>query len=1031
MQVAAAGRRRVLAPSLAAVAVLALLVALPGNARAAGAQVAISQVYGGGGNSGAPFANDFIELINRGTSSTSLAGWSLQYASATGTGNIGANAGQLTELPAVSLAPGQYLLVQEASNAAVGAALPPPDVTDDTPINMAAGGGKVALVNSTTPLGCNGGSTPCPAAALESIVDLVGYDGANFFEGGGAAPAGSNTTAVLRNAGGCTDTDDNAADFSAGAPQPRNTAGAPNPCPANQPVAASCGGPLSAIQGTAASARVSATDPDGRVVSIALDSVTPSPAPGSITLGGLTPATAPGGQATATVTVDAATPVGSYAVRLAAANDDPTPQVASCTLTVNVTVPTAIHDIQGAGHISPRNGRTVAGVTGVVTARSSNGFWFQDPSPDADPATSEGLFVFTSSAPAAAVGDAVVVAGRVAEFRPGGASSTNLTTTEITGPAVTVQSSGNPLPAPTVVGTGGRLPPGEVIEDDATGDVETSGTFDPASDGIDFWESLEGMRLQLNDPVATGPTNAFGETSVVGDDGANASVRTARGGVVVRRGDFNPERVFLDDLLAPIPSVDVGDRFAGAVVGVLDYNFGNFMLEVTDSPTVVPGGLQREIAAPTGANQLAVATFNVENLDPGDPQSKFDQLAGLIVNNLRAPDVVAVEEIQDDNGPTDDGTVTAGTTFAKLIAAVRAAGGPTYDFRSIDPVNDQDGGEPGGNIRVGFLFRSDRGLAFVDRPGGTSTAATTVVGAGADTRLSFSPGRIDPTNPAFSSSRKPLAGEFTYNGHHLFVIANHFNSKGGDDPLFGHRQPPSQVTEAQRTQQATVVHDFVASLEAADPDAEVVVLGDLNDFEFSNALGTLQAGGVLQDLIATLPQEERYTYDFEGNSQALDHILLSDSLFARPFAYDAVHVNAEFASQASDHDPQVVRLTLPPLLGFSGFLPPVDNLPVRNLMRAGWGVPVSFRLDGGFRGLGIMAAGFPTSRPIACDTGAPSDQVETTVPVVPFSVLLYDVGSRAYVYLWKTDRAWADTCRQLIVKLTDGSVHRANFQFTR
>jgi hypothetical protein len=228
-----------------------------------------------------------------------------------------------------------------------------------------------------------------------------------------------------------------------------------------------------------------------------------------------------------------------------------------------------------------------------------------------------------------------------------------------------------------------------------------------------------------------------------------------------------------------------------------------------------------------------------------------------------------------------------------------------------------------------------------------------------------------------------------------------------------------------------VVHDFVASLEAADPDAEVVVLGDLNDFEFSDALGTLQAGGVLHDLISTLPQAERYTYDFEGNSQALDHILLSDSLSARPFAYDAVHVNAEFANQASDHDPQVVRLTLPPLLGFSGFLPPVDNLPVRNLMPAGRGVPVSFRLAGGFRGLGIMAAGFPTSRSIACDTGAPSDQVETTVPVVPFSVLLYDAGSRAYVYLWKTDRAWANTCRQLIVKLTDGSVHRANFQFTR
>src|SRR6266498_2022217 len=207
MVVRSAGRRRAQALSLAAALALALLVTLPGSARAAGANVAISQVYGGGGNTGAPLANDFVELLNRGTTSASVAGWSLQYTSATGTGNLGANASQLTELPDVSLATGR----------------------------------KVALVEGTTTLGCNGSSTPCPSTALERIVDLVGYDGANFFEGTGPAPAGSNTAAVLRRAGGCTDTDDNAADFSAGAPGPRNTATAPNPCPANQPVVASCG----------------------------------------------------------------------------------------------------------------------------------------------------------------------------------------------------------------------------------------------------------------------------------------------------------------------------------------------------------------------------------------------------------------------------------------------------------------------------------------------------------------------------------------------------------------------------------------------------------------------------------------------------------------------------------------------------------------------------------------------------------------------------------------------------------------------
>ncbi len=430
----------------------------------------------------------------------------------------------------------------------------------------------------------------------------------------------------------------------------------------------------------AATTQVSATDADGTVTSIAITSVTPSPAPGSIVLGNLVPAAAPGETATASVTVDASTPNGTYSVAVAAHNDDPAPQSATCTLTVSVVDATPIHDIQGASHLSPRSGQTVAGVRGVVTARTGGGFWFQDPSPDAQQATSEGLFVFTSSAPAVAVGDLVQVSGRVSEFRPGG-DADNLTTTELTGSSISVVSSGNAPPAATVVGTGGRVPPGEVIEDDASGDVETGGAFDPAGDGIDFYESLEGMRVELNNAVAVGPRNNFGEVPVVGDDGANASVRTGRGGVVVRPGDFNPERVFLDDVIAPTPSVDVGDHLPGAAVGVMDYSFGNYKLGVTSSPGTLSGGLAREVTAAPAADQLSAATFNVENLDPSDPQAKFDDLAGLIVDNLRAPDVVAVEEIQDDNGAANDAVVDAALTFSRLISAIQGAGGPTYDFR--------------------------------------------------------------------------------------------------------------------------------------------------------------------------------------------------------------------------------------------------------------------------------------------------------------------------------------------------------------
>jgi predicted extracellular nuclease len=253
---------------------------------------------------------------------------------------------------------------------------------------------------------------------------------------------------------------------------------------------------------------------------------------------------------------------------------------------------------------------------------------------------------------------------------------------------------------------------------------------------------------------------------------------------------------------------------------------------------------------------LTVATFNVENLDPGDSAAKFSQLASLIVNNLRSPDLVALEEVQDNTGPTNNGVVDASETLDVLIAAIQAAGGPTYQFRQINPVNNQDGGEPGGNIRVAFLFRTDRGLSFIDRPGGGSTNAVGVVPGPTGPQLTSSPGRVAPTNAAFNNSRKPLAGEFQYNGRHLFVVANHFNSKGGDQPLTGVFQPPTRMSEVQRHQQAQIVHDFVGSILSLDTNADVVVLGDLNDFDFSDTLSILKAS-VLNELMDMLPQNER------------------------------------------------------------------------------------------------------------------------------------------------------------------------------
>ena len=906
-------RTRLLVGAVLAVLASTLLVQ---SAGAVSANLVISQVYGGGGNTGATYTHDYIEIFNRGTGSVSLTGMSLQYASATGTGNFGASPTQLTELSG-TLAPGQYLLVQEASTAAVGLPLPTPDIVDASPIAMAAGAGKVALVTDQATLGCNGGSAPCDSAALARIVDLVGYGNANFFEGA-AAPTLTNTTAALRASGGCVDTDNNASDFAAATPTPRNTASPFGDCSGDVAPSIATRSPGDGASGVALDSNVTITfsepvDVSGDWFAISCTGSLNHPA---VVTGGPTAFTlnpnadfAPG--ETCSVVV-----IGAQVTDQDTA--DPPDRLAgnpSWSFTT-ASAPTEIHQIQGLNHSSPLVGNAVSGVEGIVTAKRSNGYYMQDPTPDADDRTSDGILVFTSSAPTVNVGDAVRVSGTVAEFRPGGASSTNLTITEITGPTTTVlppAPGGNTIPAPTVIGAGGRAQPDSVIDNDSFA------TFDPPEDGIDFYESLEGMRVQVNNAVVVGPRSGFGEIFVLADDGANAGVRTARGGIVIRdlgpeapgdyaSGDFNPERIQLDDaiLAGSTPLASVGDHFSGPAVGIVDYDFGNFEVNLTSALTTVSAGLARETTDAAGPKELSVATFNVENLDANEAQSKFDAIAGQIVNNLRSPDILTLEEIQDNNGATNDSVVDASATFNKLIDAVVAAGGPRYDFRQINPVDDQDGGEPGGNIRVGFFFRTDRGVSFVDRPGGDATTPTTVVNGPDGPQLSFSPGRIAPTNTAWNASRKPIAGEFRYRGETFFAIGNHFNSKGGDNPLFGRFQPPVRTTEVQRHQQAQLVNDFVDSILAGDSNANIVVLGDINDFEFSQTMSILE-GGVLHALMSTLPQNERYSYVFEGNSQSLDHIVISNSLLNGPFTYDPVHVNSEYHDQLSDHDPQVAR----------------------------------------------------------------------------------------------------------------------------
>jgi predicted extracellular nuclease len=586
----------------------------------------------------------------------------------------------------------------------------------------------------------------------------------------------------------------------------------------------------------------------------------------------------------------------------------------SCAGIENETQEVRISEIQGASHLSPLVCHRVRDVAGIVTALRGNGFFMQDPKPDSSPATSEGIFVFTNASPKVREGDYVLVDGIVQEFRY---AEDDLSTTEIStdeNPAAYCSMAARI--APTIIGIRGRMPPDRIIEDDTSGrmDNQSYSLFDPQSDGLDFYESLEGMLVQVDDPVIVGSIKASNALVIVGDSGTGASMMSNRGGIVALKGDLNPERILIS-FKSRISDANVGDRLQGSIAGILTYRDASYRIEADSAPTVIRRPCALEVARPSQPDEITIATFNVENLYPNSGSDKFAHLAKQIVENLQSPDILALQEIQDDNGERDDAVVDANRTFEALKNSIASAGGPDYRFFDIDPQRGEDGGAANGsaNIRVGFLYRTDRGLSFPATAGGDAVRPVDVIDRTDGAHLSFNPGRVDPMNISFENSRKPLAAEFMFRGHKIFVIANHFISKIGDDPLTGNNQPPRPISEAQRHSQASVVHGFVSDILKTEPDANIVVLGDLNDLPFSRTLELLK-GDLLHNVLDNLPPEDQYTINFQGNSEAFDHILISKSLEAALVDTDIVHVNSGLADQASDHDPVLIRLS------FSGSL---------------------------------------------------------------------------------------------------------------
>jgi predicted extracellular nuclease len=609
---------------------------------------------------------------------------------------------------------------------------------------------------------------------------------------------------------------------------------------------------------------------------------------------------------------------------------------------------TPIYKIQGSTHLSPLRGRRVS-TSGIITATGltefgDRVFYIQDQQGDNDPITSDAVFCFMPKGTHEAIdiltfnrGSSVLVKGVVCEdYTAEGLTRTSIR--YIT--SVKLNSSGNTLPAAVRVGLNGdRTPPNRLLST-CNGDLNLREKL-IMTDGIDFYESLEGMRCRLIDPVVTGMK---GGKSDKNDPSSyiNLAVRlrgcesthqlTSAGGIIidVAANDYNPEVVkIVDNDFFPgswnyasngydISSVfNVGDDFSAfgrAVDGIMAFEMNNFGSgEYVFYPETVFGAgtsavkplASRPITTLVGDdNHLTVASYNVLNLsaDSSDAKQMAD-IAESIVVNCKSPDIICLLEVQDNNGTLSTGWSAADRTLGNLITQIAGKGGPTYSSLNIDPVPHGEGGEAGGNIRVAYLYRADR-VGF-NRRGNAGPLDETIVLPGGS--LSLNPGRVSPNAPSFKNTRRSLAAEFTFKGKKVILIGNHLKSKLGDGAMSGAIQPVSLGTEAKRTEQAAVVRAFVEQIMKKDPNANVVVLGDFNEFYAARPLRVLSEGilnGLMEEL---LPFEERYSYIFNGNSQGIDHIYVSAPMMRLQPQVDCPHINSLFMERISDHDPVVSR----------------------------------------------------------------------------------------------------------------------------
>lgn len=602
--------------------------------------------------------------------------------------------------------------------------------------------------------------------------------------------------------------------------------------------------------------------------------------------------------------------------------------------------PLSIASIQGVAHISPYRGYKVT-TQGVVTAFGANefggyDFFIQSEKPDEDPRTSEALLVHVQKSPA--------------DLKPGcfvrltGVVHEDLTTTQMTRTAlrqvseVDVRDCQKTLPEPVTIG---GINPSHTVPNTKIsthfGNLNQKASLN-LDDGIDFWESLEGMRMRVVRPRVTGlgggskdirARKAYLNLFVVGENTATSSQVSAAGGLIIDpiADDYNPEIIKIidhqySDTVQPSHTFSIGDTFDYDLEGVFGYDVnlfggGEYVLYVTGkfgslSP-IKPFNERPKTSLTVQDRKLTVSSFNVENLAADEPMRVKD-VAEAIVTNLSCPDIVTLAEIQDYNGISFSGSASAKETVETIIANI--VGCPhdaEYKSINIDPIQNQEGGEPGGNIRVAMIYNALR-VNFEQRLEADRLSETLLT---KDGHLQQNPGRVYPNDERFKGTRKSLIAEFEFNGEPVFVIGNHFNSKGGDTSMWSASQPSIRHSEVRRSRLAEAIHDYCEQILNLRPNANIVVLGDFNDFYESLAMKTLE-GRSLYNLIKQnddsgeplVPWNDRYTYNYNGNSQTLDFIFTSENLVNSNPKFEIIHINTNFMGQVADHDPIIAQFDI-------------------------------------------------------------------------------------------------------------------------